>query len=169
MANISTNDRLKEVGLSLPQMIEILASFRMTYLQIGEVFGVTEKTVQQWTKDEEIKCALKKGKEIADSRVERSLYERAVGYTHPEEKIFQHEGKAIRVETLKHYPPDPVSCIFWLKNRKPDQWREKKEGGDKHTHLTIINKLEKSDPEAVRSLVESLRARVSQEKPVLAD
>lgn len=73
--------------------------------------------------------ALKKGKDVADQMVERSLFERACGYTCDEEKVFCHtETGMITTEVVeKHYPPDPVSCIFWLKNRKPGEWREKQE------------------------------------------
>ena len=68
-------------------------------------------------------------KAVADHRVERSLYERACGYSHTEDKIFIHEGKPIIVPTVRHYPPDPTSMIFWIKNRQPEQWRDKVEHG----------------------------------------
>ncbi len=62
-------------------------------------------------------------KEGSDARVERSCYESAIGYSCPEEKIFIHEGQVIRVQTTKHYPPNPVSQIFWLTNRKHGDWK----------------------------------------------
>ena len=46
---------------------------------------------------------------------------------HQEEVIMQYQGKPIRVKTTKHYPPDPTSMIFYLKNRRPDRWRDKQE------------------------------------------
>ena len=69
-----------------------------------------------------------------DCRVERALAERAMGYSHPEEKIFLRKvvdefgerQEVIRVETIKHYPPDPTSMIFWLKSRLPRDWRDRK-------------------------------------------
>lgn len=64
-------------------------------------------------------------KEFADDRVERSLYESACGYSHPSEEIFCAFGKVTRVKTIKHYAPNALSCAIWLKNRKPDQWRDK--------------------------------------------
>jgi len=70
---------------------------------------------------------LKDWKETADAEVERSLYERALGYEVKEEKIFCNNGEIVRAETIRHYPPDPTSMIFWLKNRKPEQWRDKQE------------------------------------------
>jgi len=59
--------------------------------------------------------------------VVRSLFQRACGYSHPEDKIFQHEGNPVVVPTTKHYPPDATSAIFWLKNRDPANWRDKVE------------------------------------------
>ena len=68
---------------------------------------------------------LKSGKEVADNRVERSLYNRAVGYTFDSEKVFQHQGEIVRAKTVEHVPPDTTAGIFWLKNRKPAEWRDK--------------------------------------------
>jgi hypothetical protein len=69
---------------------------------------------------------LKIGKAEADSRVERSLYERANGYTYDAVKIFMPAGakKPIYAPYVEHMPPDPTSMIFWLKNRDPERWRD---------------------------------------------
>ena len=108
-------------------MLKTLASFGLTDVQLASVFRVTEQTINQWKKDDKVYLALKEGKDIADAMVERSLFERAMGYSHPEEEIFCYKGEIIRVETIKHYPPDTIAEIFWLKNRQPDKWREKHE------------------------------------------
>jgi hypothetical protein len=68
---------------------------------------------------------LKVGKASADNRVDQSLYWRAGGYSYDAEKIFQYEGKAVRVPYVKHDPPDATACIFWLKNRRRDEWRDR--------------------------------------------
>lgn len=104
--------------------VERLASLGLTDKEIGIALGLSERTINRYKKDDEFLSVLKKGKEISDKRVERSLFERATGYTHPEEKIFQYEGQIIRADTKKHYPPDTTAIIFWLKNRKPDEWRD---------------------------------------------
>ncbi|PVE23654.1 hypothetical protein DC522_14480 [Microvirga sp. KLBC 81] len=54
------------------------------------------------------------------------LYTKACGYTMQTEKLFCHEGEVIRAETLTYYPPDTTACIFWLKNRQPGKWRDKR-------------------------------------------
>jgi hypothetical protein len=66
------------------------------------------------------------GKAEADSRVERSLYQRAVGYSYDAVKIFMPAGakKPVYAPYREHVPPDVTACIFWLKNRDPAHWRE---------------------------------------------
>jgi hypothetical protein len=96
--------------------------------KLAAFFFVTEQTVNNWKKAHpEFFESLKESKLIADDQVERSLYERATGYEHPEDKIFANGDKALVVPTVKHYPPDVTACIFWLKNRKPEDWRENRE------------------------------------------
>jgi hypothetical protein len=70
--------------------------------------------------------ALKLGKKEADSRTERSLYQRANGYSYNAVKIFMPAGakKPVIVPYVEHCPPDPTSAIFWLKNRDPVHWRD---------------------------------------------
>jgi hypothetical protein len=53
-----------------------------------------------------------------------SLYQRACGYTHKEEKVFCNQGEITTHVVDKHYPPETTACVFWLKNRKPDDWRD---------------------------------------------
>jgi hypothetical protein len=61
--------------------------------------------------------------------VERSLYHRAVGYSYDAVKIFMPggKGKPVIVPYREHMPPDTVACIFWLKNRRREEWRDKQE------------------------------------------
>jgi hypothetical protein len=69
--------------------------------------------------------ALKVGKGPADDRVERSLYQRAVGYSYSTEKIFHHQGVITRAQYVEHVPPDPGAAKLWLTNRRSDEWRDK--------------------------------------------
>ena len=72
--------------------------------------------------------ALRTGSKVADDRVERSLYERAVGYSFESEKIFcNKDGVVTRVPYIEHMPPDVTACIFWLKNRRKEVWRDRYE------------------------------------------
>ena len=69
---------------------------------------------------------------MADARVVQKLFERAMGYEHPETKFFTvNKGDFVQEietrETTKIYPPDVTAAIFWLKNRQPSRWRDKQE------------------------------------------
>jgi transcriptional regulator with XRE-family HTH domain len=102
---------------------------------LADFFEVSRMTIKRWeTGYPEFNKALKRGKEAADDRVERSLYARATGYTYDSEKIFNNEGDITRVNTLEHVPPDVTACIFWLKNRRPAEWRDKTDHDHNHQH-----------------------------------
>ncbi len=116
-----------------------------TDVQLAEFLEISEKTIYNWkNKHPEFLQALKDGKEIADANVAQSLYQRAIGYEHPEDKIFNHGGKPLIVPTTKHYPPDTGACMSWLKNRQGDKWRDKQDielGGESLADL--VKALEK--------------------------
>jgi hypothetical protein len=96
--------------------------------ELADFFEVNEDTVNEWKKTQpEFSESIKNGKHIADAEVANKLYHRALGYEHPEDKIFQVDGEPLIVPTVKHYPPDPTAAIFWLKNRQKDKWRDKHE------------------------------------------
>lgn len=95
---------------------------------IADFFNVDERTINRWKDDYKEFCqSIKKGKEYADANVANKLYNRALGYEHEEDKIFNDQGVPLIVPTIKHYPPDTTAAIFWLKNRQPAKWRDKQE------------------------------------------
>lgn len=105
---------------------EKLAKLGATDADLADAFGVTEVTVNTWKKRHaDFSLALKRGKTLADAEVADRLYQRALGYSHPEDDIRVCDGTIVTTPTTKHYPPDTVACIFWLKNRRPDLWRDK--------------------------------------------
>jgi len=113
---------------SLNNIIKVMCELGATDKDIARATGKSLATINTWKlKHPEFLDTLKAGKEIADTNVEKALYSRAIGYSHKEDKIFNNNGEALIVPTIKHYPPDATSCIFWLKNRKKEQWREKPE------------------------------------------
>mgnify|MGYP000341886645 CR=1 FL=1 len=126
---------------------EFCRDFPFTDKDLARLFDVSEQTINTWKeKYPEFLVSLKKGKDYRDAKVERSLYERAVGYSHPEEKIFNNQGEIVRAQTTKHYPPDPTAMIFWLKNRQPQKWRDKKDiDFEKGLKVEIVNFTEKED------------------------
>lgn len=101
-----------------------------TDLELADFFEVDVRTIYRWKHAHEAFCqAVTCGKEAADDRVERALYNRAVGYTHPAVKIFMPAGaeKPVYAPYDEHVPPDPGAAFNWLKNRKPADWRDKQE------------------------------------------
>lgn len=99
-----------------------------TDTDLADFFDVSQVTINAWKhKHPEFLKALKTGKEIADERVERSLYHKATGYSFDAVKIFNHQGKIITAEYREHIPPDTTAMIFWLKNRRKDDWRDKRD------------------------------------------
>lgn len=96
--------------------------------ELADFFGVTESTLNLWKKEHpEFSESIKSGKDDADANVADRLYQRAMGYTHDEEEIFQYQGNPVRVATKKHYAPDTIAAIFWLKNRQKGKWRDKQD------------------------------------------
>jgi hypothetical protein len=93
---------------------------------LAELFGVKTSTIWRWRCEHKEFCsALVVGKLHADAIVERSLYQRAVGYSYDAVKINQYEGAAVITDYTEHVPPDPGSMKLWLTNRQPEKWREK--------------------------------------------
>jgi hypothetical protein len=136
-----------------------LCAFGATDRDLAKVFKVTESTVSKWKIDyPEFSEALKNAKAIVDAKVERSLFERAMGYSHPETKVFCNaDGHVTTVDLVKVYPPDPTSMIFWLKNRRPELWRDKQEHDHNvHGNLTVENTSVTDDDKA---MIRELRKR----------
>lgn len=96
--------------------------------ELAEFFGVSEATLNNWKKEHpKFLESLKEGRENADTNVARSLYQRACGYSHKEDQIFQYKGQPVVVPTIKHYPPDTAAAFIWLKNRQRGKWKDKHE------------------------------------------
>ena len=95
--------------------------------ELADFFEVCEKTINTWKKDyPEFLQSLKRGKTLADANVVSRLYERATGYSHEDVHISNFQGDITQPPIMKRYPPDTTAAIFWLKNRNPQEWREKK-------------------------------------------
>ena len=133
---------------------------------LAEFFGVTTVCIWQWQcKYKEFFNALGVGKNEADERVKRSLYQRAVGYSYDTVKINQYEGSAVITPYVEHVPPDVGAAKLWMINRCG--WREKIEhtgpdGGPlqtETTHKLDLSGLEPHEREALRGI---LSARAAQ-------
>lgn len=105
-----------------------------TDAELAKFFGVSEATVNNWKQDyPEFLESIKDGKEIADAEVAKSLYNRAIGYSHDDVEIKvvangdNMGSRIVEVPVVKHYPPDTGAAMAWLKNRQPKNWRDKQE------------------------------------------
>jgi hypothetical protein len=109
--------------------------------ELADFFEVEEKTINNWKlAHKEFLQSIKAGKVIANANVADRLYQRALGYSHPEVHISNFQGVITQTPITKHYPPDPTSAIFFLKNREKDKWREKLDVDTKVTgELTITS------------------------------
>lgn len=103
-----------------------LCKLGATDMDLADFFGVNVATIYRWKEVHPEFCeSLKAGKDDADERVERSLYHKAVGYTFDSVKIFQNAGQVIEAPYREHVPPSDTAAIFWLKNRRPKEWRDR--------------------------------------------
>jgi len=122
------HDWITEEGLL---KIEGWARDGLTDEQIAHNIGIHPSTLYDWkNKYPDISEALKRGKEVIDRQVENALLKRALGYEYEEVKqIIEKDDKGKdrkRIEkTVKQVIPDTTAQIFWLKNRKPAEWRDK--------------------------------------------
>jgi hypothetical protein len=99
-----------------------------TDAQLADFFEVSVSTINLWkVQHPEFSEAIKVPKDMADERVEQSLFRRAMGYEHDEIDIRVVDKEVIQTPIRKYYPPDSTAMIFWLKNRKAAEWREKVE------------------------------------------
>lgn len=85
------------------RIIEAMTALGATHHEIAEAIGIKEDAFRVWQRTfPDLRLALKRGKEHADERVVNALYEKALS-------------------------GDTTACIFWLKNRQPDKWRDRRE------------------------------------------
>lgn len=136
MAKGKYHEWLTPEGLTL---LEGWARDGLTDEQIAGNMGITRSTLYAWKdKYSDISDTLKSGKEVVDRAVENALLKRAMGYRYEEvtkepgtiEDEESGELKRVMVETkrvTKEVQPDVTAQIFWLKNRKPDVWRDKQQ------------------------------------------
>ena len=135
----SKDGRPTKLTEDLKKKLEFLYDKGFSDKEVAFSVGITDKTLDNWKKKHpQFFRSVMDWKARADRKVVKSLYERALGYSHPEEKIFCNNGEIISEETVKHYPPDVGAIKMWLYNRKNKDWKPERVTGD----LTV-----KSDPD----------------------
>lgn len=153
-------ERLKERTIDF-DMVTRMAEEGLTDTQIGDIIGVSEMSVNTWKKEEpKFALALKKGKAVADGKVVKSLYKRTQGYEYEEvttevSDVLGADGRSTGLRNRsvkrvkKQLAPDTTACIFWLKNRRSDEWRDRQEhtgeGGEPIT-FRVVYESERTNP-----------------------
>lgn len=153
---------LTEEGLL---QLEAWARNGLTDEQIAANMGITRSTLNEWKKKySDISDTLKRGKDIVDIQVENALLKRALGYTYIEttqEQVDDYDphtglktGSHMEVTktVTKEVQPDTTAQIFWLKNRKPDTWRDKRDVGIEGT-LNTTNPFADLSTEDLKKLI----------------
>lgn len=128
--------------------------------EMADFFGVHRATIYRWKLEYPEFCdAIKSAKEHADERVERSLYQKATGYDYSEEqaikiKMEQHKEEVEIVEVRRHSPADTTAAIFWLKNRRKAEWRDKQEVDHTHDVSDALSDLLKTVAESGKKITD---------------
>lgn len=146
MAKSKADEWLEQDKLTL---LEGWARNGLTDEQIANNIGISRSTLFEWRKNnQDISNALKKGKEVVDIEVENALLKRALGYTYKEVTKEQVKNPTtgqyemmITKEVTKEVQPDTTAQIFWLKNRRKQQWRDKIEHDVDNTEVTKLDEL----------------------------
>lgn len=115
-------------------MGESLARNGLTNEQIAEKMEVATSTMTLWMKEYPLfSDAIRKGREEPDDLVEKSLFRLATGYRHCVQKpmvvsVGNNAGSEVQIVDFEEaIAPNPTAMIFWLKNRRPEKWRDKQE------------------------------------------
>lgn len=113
---------------NLEEILRVAFEVGGTYESVAASLGRTRHELQNYAKrHRRIANAMRDGRAHADQRVVKSLFNRAVGYDAPDTDIRVCDGQIVKTPLVKHYPPSELACIFWLKNRKPDEWKDRNE------------------------------------------
>jgi len=123
-----------------------LCEHGFTDQELADFFEVNIATLYRWkAAHPEFREAIKSAGEIADDRVERSLYQKAIGYEQDAVKVFMPAGalEPVYAPIRERVAADTAAAIFWLKNRRKDKWRDKSETGftdpDGNAMVPVLN------------------------------
>ncbi len=134
----------------IPAKVKTWCEEGKTEKEICKKLNVGHSAFGEWkNKYPELMDALKQGKKKPDDEVENSLFKRATGYEYEEVTTsVQSKGGEQYTEVKKvkkSIPPDTLACIYWLKNRRPDKWKDKQEIDHKISEITTVEFVVKKD------------------------
>ena len=125
-------------------------------------FEVSRSTIDRWIAAiPDFRHAVQQGREAADGAVVSALFARATGMERKMTRVFCHNGQPITVDYMVELPPDVRACMFWLRNRQPQQWREARPLADAAADLGVSEPAE-SGRSAQAEVVEGAAATEDQ-------
>ena len=157
-----------KINISLEKLVEHLAEIGLDQDEIIESLGLNRREFDKLMENKKISSALTKGQDNCARKVEQALYSRAVGFNYEEtattEKPEKTASRAAKPDSaapetgpgksissssrsiIKKVIPDVTACIFWLRNRRPDKWRDPKD-------------IDSSKKKSIQDLVEEYEAK----------
>jgi len=165
---VATGRPTKYDAETFPRIAAGMARIGATDEEVAAALGADVRTLHRWKKSHAEFChSLKEGKDAADARVQDRLFTRAVGYCCTEKRTKKDAKGAITEEivTLKEVVPDVTAQIFWLKNRRPDLWRDVSEQRSSTTNAAAVTEALKNryTPEQLMTLFDRLLGRERRE------
>lgn len=146
--------------------LEIIAGWArrgLTDADISHNIGISVRTLIDWKrKYPAINACLKNSKDLADTIVENALYRKATGYKTKEVSYkADSDGNLVPVSAVeKEVPPDTTAQIFWLKNRRPDLWRDRRKEAESDTQSGGVVVL----PEVAAEIIKTIAPPVQSEE-----
>jgi hypothetical protein len=130
-----------------------------TDIEVADILGISVRTFYRWCLlHDEFTTAVRTGKDAADDRVERALYQRAVGYDYTVEKIVTPKGGGpVVMPYMMHVPADPRAAMHWLAIRRPKPWARVPEAPQTDIAAIIAERRRHVAIEADRQAEESRR------------
>jgi hypothetical protein len=105
---------------------------------LAECFAVSRSTIDRWIAGiPDFRDAVRKGREAADEAVVSTLFTRATGMDRQTTRVLRHDGQPVTVTCAVALPPDVRACLIWLRNRRPEQWRENRPPTNRRPVLDI--------------------------------
>lgn len=138
--------------------LEIIAGWArrgLTDADISHNIGITERTLRDWKRRyPAINACLKNSKDLADTIVENALFRKATGYKTKEVSYkADSDGNLVPVSAVeKEVPPDTTAQIFWLKNRRPDLWRDRRKEAESDTQSGGVVVLPEVVADAIKTI-----------------
>ena len=121
------------LGNDICQRVTDYAKLGASKAEIAKLMKITQDTLNRWLKEyPALSEAFDEGTQIANARVKKAMFQRAIGYTHPDVHISNYQGNITVTEITKHHPPDTRAGMYWLNNRDPDEWKDKRSVEHQH-------------------------------------